>query len=69
MTPRNPTLLLFTLVWLSSCKDAEGPEARVRIDQPEFDYGALWSGRTIHHTFLIHNDGRVPLRLESLQPS
>ncbi len=46
-----------------------GKVAKIQIDQPKFDFGDVWSGVKIEHTFVIRNVGDAVLNITRVKPS
>ena len=49
--------------------EQSGPQARARVDEPEYKFDKMQRGTSRSHTFLVHNDGDLPLQLETGETS
>lgn len=45
------------------------PTPRAVIDKPDHDFGAVWIGEKMNHTFTVHNEGDAPLRILEVKPA
>lgn len=58
-----------------SGRDAKGQTpasalgAKIVIDEPNHDFGSVWIGEVLEHTFEVRNEGVTPLELIKVKPS
>jgi thiol-disulfide isomerase/thioredoxin len=45
------------------------PTPRAIIDHPDHDFGAVWIGEKMNHTFVVNNEGDAPLRILEVKPA
>ncbi len=68
-------LLSAALAWHvpSTCAQQEdgGSQAppKIVVDDMAYDFGEVWSGRKIEHTWTVHNKGGSVLRIPKIKPS
>ena len=69
-------LALWVPVTASAQDDGFGPPPvpsrtlpKIRIDNPEFDWGKILQGEKQRHTYKIRNDGNGPLRINNVKSS
>lgn len=44
-----------------------GPPAKLRCDEPEYDFKEVWAGSKVEHEFILHNDGEGTLLLTNVR--
>lgn len=49
-------------------EDAAEPFPGILIDEPVFDFGSLYEGDPVVHTFVIRNKGDADLVIEKVKP-
>jgi thiol-disulfide isomerase/thioredoxin len=49
--------------------NAEGPKPVVTCDEPVHDFGSVWTGPTLAHTFTVKNTGDRTLNITKVKPS
>lgn len=49
--------------------DVKGPKAVITVDETVHDFGSVWSGPTLQHSFSIKNTGDAPLEIKKVKPS
>ena len=56
---------LLLIIWVTAA--AAAPE--MAVDQPAFDFGAIYQGKKVEHIFTLRNSGDSPLIIKSVRPS
>ncbi|MEZ6195680.1 MAG: DUF1573 domain-containing protein [Planctomycetota bacterium] len=66
---RLPLILLLLLASLGGCRDggAEGGGPRLVVDEPEVDFGPVFSTESRHHDFVLRNAGTRPLKIHRIK--
>ena len=49
--------------------DAGAGAAKIVAEEPIHDFGEMWIGPALEHTFVIENKGQSPLKISSVRPS
>lgn len=47
--------------------DESTGQPKVVVDNPEYDWGSAFAGKTIVHTFVIRNKGDAPLEIKGVR--
>jgi len=47
----------------------DGPLPKIVIDEPVHDFGEQWMGPKLQHTFVVKNEGEVPLEILRVKPA
>ena len=58
-------LPLFLLFYPAAVLSAAAP--LIRIDNPDYDFGVIYTGQTAEHTFIIQNIGDAPLEIQNVR--
>lgn len=59
--PLHVVLLIVALIASAAPGATQPPAPRIACDSPVYDYGAVDNRQTVEHTFLLRNDGTLPL--------
>ncbi|MHC4696006.1 MAG: redoxin domain-containing protein, partial [Planctomycetota bacterium] len=46
-----------------------GPVGKIVVPEPNHDFGEVWMGPKLEHTFVIKNEGEGPLNIERVRPA
>jgi thiol-disulfide isomerase/thioredoxin len=49
--------------------DVKGPKPIITVEEPIHDFGVVWVGPTLNHSFVVKNTGDAPLQITKVKPS
>lgn len=53
----------------SATPKTDGKNAIIKVDEVAHDFGTIWAGPRLTHSFKIKNEGKVPLEIKKVKPS
>jgi hypothetical protein len=59
-------IAVFCLPALAQAAESTG-QPKVVVDNPEYDWGSAYAGKTIVHNFVIRNEGDAPLEIKGVR--
>jgi len=66
---RTPGVTALGAAFLAAVALAADERPRLALDEGVHDFGAVERGTTVSHTFVLHNGGGLPLRIEHVKSS
>ncbi len=49
--------------------EAKGPRPVIKVETPVHDFGTVWVGPKLQHTYIIKNEGKKTLKIENIRPA
>lgn len=62
-----PLLFHVALAWAAPAEKTSGPKVQIR--EADHDFGQVFEGEMLEHTFRVLNRGDQPLTIENVSPS